>query len=169
MGRSIILDTPSDTEQNLAVIDARGQRPYNWDMPINAVIFDMDGLMLDTEPLYRAACQQAAAEFGYTLSERIYSTLIGRNIADAEQLVMDEVGPGFPMDAFRDRCQALEVRHLTEGHCRKNMASINFWTSSTRGAFPKPLRLRLGAKWPYPILARPASLTDSTRSRPATK
>lgn len=78
-------------------------------MRIKAVIFDMDGLMLDTEPLYRAACQQAAAEFGYTLSDAIHSRLMGRNTADSEQVVMDEFGPEFPMDAFRARCQALET------------------------------------------------------------
>ena len=76
---------------------------------IKAVIFDMDGLMLDTERLYRAACQQAAAEFGYTLSDAVHSRLMGRNTADAEQVVLDEFGPGFPMDAFRDRCQSLEA------------------------------------------------------------
>ena len=29
-------------------------------MPICAVIFDMDGLMLDTEPIYKIAWQRAA-------------------------------------------------------------------------------------------------------------
>ena len=45
---------------------------------MKAVIFDMDGLMLDTEGLYRAACQQAAAEVGagLRLSEMIYSRLM---------------------------------------------------------------------------------------------
>src|SRR5580704_10702163 len=78
-------------------------------MRIEAVIFDMDGLMLDTEPLYRAACQQAAAEFGYTLSDAVHCRLMGRNPEDAERVVLDEFGPGFPMDAFRDRCQILEA------------------------------------------------------------
>jgi HAD superfamily hydrolase (TIGR01509 family) len=78
-------------------------------MQLRALIFDMDGLMLDTEPLYRAACQQAATEFGYALSDVVHSRLMGRNTADAEQVVLDEFGPEFPMDAFRDRCQTLEA------------------------------------------------------------
>jgi len=78
-------------------------------MHVSAVIFDMDGLMLDTEPLYRAACQQAATEFGYTLSDAIHLRLIGRNIADGQQVLLDEFGSDFPMDAFRDRCQTLEA------------------------------------------------------------
>lgn len=78
-------------------------------MHIKAVIFDMDGLMLDTQPLYRTAWQQAAAEFGYTLSDATHCRLLGRNTADSEQVLMVEFGPGFPMDRFRGRCQALEA------------------------------------------------------------
>ena len=78
-------------------------------MRIKAVIFDMDGLMLDTEPLYRAACQQAARGLGYALSDAVHSRMIGRNIADAERAVLEEFGPGFPMDGFRDQCQKLEA------------------------------------------------------------
>ena len=78
-------------------------------MRIEAVVFDMDGLMLDTEPLYRAACQQAAKEFGYTLSDAVHSQMIGRSVADSERAVMDALGPGFPMDDFRDRRNVLEA------------------------------------------------------------
>jgi HAD superfamily hydrolase (TIGR01509 family) len=78
-------------------------------MQIKAVIFDMDGLMLDTERLYRAACQQAALEFGYTLSDAAHSRMMGRSAAGAEQVVLDEFGPTFPMDDFRDKCQRLEA------------------------------------------------------------
>ena len=77
-------------------------------MQIKAVIFDMDGLMLDTEPLYRAAWQQAATETGYNLSDAVYFRMIGRSIADAERVILDEFGLGFPMPAFRKRCQELE-------------------------------------------------------------
>lgn len=77
-------------------------------MQIRAVIFDMDGLMLDTEPLYRAACQQVALELGYVLSDDVHSRMIGRKTADAERVVREEFGPGFPIDAFRERYQKLE-------------------------------------------------------------
>ena len=36
---------------------------------ISAVIFDIDGLMLDTEPLYKDAWQQASTELGYELDD----------------------------------------------------------------------------------------------------
>jgi HAD superfamily hydrolase (TIGR01509 family) len=82
-------------------------------MRIKAVIFDMDGLMLDSEPLYRAACQQAAAEWGYAISDAVHSRLIGRNAADTEQLLLDEFGPGFPIDVYRDTYQRFKAAFVS--------------------------------------------------------
>ena len=36
---------------------------------IQAVIFDMDGTLIDTEKYYRICWPQALAHFGYTMSE----------------------------------------------------------------------------------------------------
>lgn len=44
---------------------------------IQAVLFDLDGLMVRSEPLSLKAWQQLLAEFGYTLSEEEYPELIG--------------------------------------------------------------------------------------------
>jgi len=78
-------------------------------MLIKAVIFDMDGLMLDTEPLYREAAKRAAAEFGYTLTDALHDRLIGRNVEDAERTVREAFGPDFPLKQFQARNQALEA------------------------------------------------------------
>ena len=78
-------------------------------MLIDAVIFDMDGLMLDTEPVYRSAWVQTAAECGYELTDDLYWRTIGRTRADSEQLLVAEFGPAFPMDEFRLRCRTREA------------------------------------------------------------
>ena len=52
---------------------------------ISAVIFDMDGLMLDTEPLYKVAWQQASTELGYELDDTSYLKLVGRPTPDCEE------------------------------------------------------------------------------------
>jgi HAD superfamily hydrolase (TIGR01509 family) len=76
---------------------------------ITAAIFDMDGLMLDTEPLYRAAAKKAAAEFGYTFTDVLHERLIGRNAEDAERTVREAFGPDFPLEAYKARNHALEA------------------------------------------------------------
>jgi [ribosomal protein S5]-alanine N-acetyltransferase len=78
-------------------------------MLIRAVIFDMDGLMLDTEPLYRFAWKQASAECGYDLTDEIYKQLVGRSRKDGFQALVNRFGPEFPLQKFQDcvrKCEA---------------------------------------------------------------
>lgn len=70
---------------------------------IAAVVFDMDGLMLDTEPLYQAAWQQATAELGCELTDAAYLRLVGLREEESELELVAEFGDGFPLDAFRAR------------------------------------------------------------------
>ena len=46
-------------------------------MKINAVIFDMDGLMFDTERLMKAGWEKASREMGFTLTEYHLSQMRG--------------------------------------------------------------------------------------------
>ena len=43
---------------------------------IHAVIFDMDGLMFDTEPLSLSSWKDAARQFGYELPDEFLRSLI---------------------------------------------------------------------------------------------
>lgn len=70
---------------------------------ITAFVFDMDGLMLDTEPIYRASWQQTAAELGREITDEGYETFLGRRTEDAEAELARQFGPTFPMDRFHDR------------------------------------------------------------------
>jgi HAD superfamily hydrolase (TIGR01509 family) len=70
---------------------------------IDAVVFDMDGLLLDTEPIYRLAWQRAAADFGRRIDDRVYFELIGRSTRDAEQVLAGIFGATFPLAEFRER------------------------------------------------------------------
>jgi beta-phosphoglucomutase-like phosphatase (HAD superfamily) len=74
---------------------------------IRAVAFDMDGLMLDSEPLYRASWQQVGGQLGFHISDEFYASLLGLTQEDCERALCREFGPGFPAEEFRRR--ALEV------------------------------------------------------------
>jgi HAD superfamily hydrolase (TIGR01509 family) len=70
---------------------------------IAALVFDMDGLMLDTEPIYRTSWQRTAAELGWELTDHAYEAYIGRRTEDCERELAERWGPTFPIDAFRKR------------------------------------------------------------------
>ena len=48
---------------------------------ITAVIFDMDGLMFDTEQLYERTWGQAVSEQGKVFTRKIHSLIMGRSKA----------------------------------------------------------------------------------------
>ena len=72
-------------------------------MPIKAVVCDMDGLMLDTEPLYKTAWQQALAELGHELDDASYLRFVGRSTQDCENDLASLLGGTFPLETFRGR------------------------------------------------------------------
>ena len=72
----------------------------------SAVIFDMDGLMLDTEPLAARAWTAAAQAIGITFDEAIAPHLVGRNFADCRTLIRDHHGELYPTDALMQHWHA---------------------------------------------------------------
>lgn len=74
---------------------------------IDLIVFDMDGLILDTEPLYKVAWQSGCRELGYDLSDATYSTLVGRPTPDCERVLLDTLGADSPLGAFRERWPAI--------------------------------------------------------------
>jgi len=65
-----------------------------------AVIFDMDGLMLDTESLGARAWEVVAAERGIAFDSAVAQRLIGRTVADCRALMLDHHGEDYPVDAL---------------------------------------------------------------------
>lgn len=51
----------------------------------------MDGLMVDTEPLARAAWERVVAPYGATMSDDLYGRMLGRRTTESAQLVLDEL------------------------------------------------------------------------------
>lgn len=74
---------------------------------MKAVIFDMDGLMLDTESLARATWFQTMREFGYPLTDDIYLQVLGTTGARTLLIFQDAFGDNIPVEAMYARKQAL--------------------------------------------------------------
>jgi len=71
-------------------------------MKYTAAIFDMDGLMFDTERLDLRMWQEAASAFGYSLPGALILESVGRTREDTETLFMQAMGPDFDYHAVRN-------------------------------------------------------------------
>jgi HAD superfamily hydrolase (TIGR01509 family) len=76
-----------------------------------AVIFDLDGLLLDTVPLYASAMVDAAGDVGHSVSHSYVLTLVGLLGHELRARLQADLGASFPVDAFLD-AMATRVRQL---------------------------------------------------------
>ena len=63
------------------------------------MVFDMDGLLLDTEPIAARAWSDAAARAGVTFDPALALRMVGSNFADCSAMLRGHVPASYPVDA----------------------------------------------------------------------
>ncbi|WP_332768389.1 HAD family hydrolase [Phenylobacterium sp.] len=82
-----------------------------------AVVFDMDGLLCDTEVVYRDAMMAVAIEHGHDMPLSLFQSMIGLPGPSSDQKVLDHFGADFPILTFNSR-----VRELVDAACVAGIA-----------------------------------------------
>ena len=80
-----------------------------------AVIFDMDGLMLDTERITIPLWDEAGKKFGYRIPFDTVIKMVGISSQAARDVLFDEYGENFPYDKIRDEFRLLCKREYEKG------------------------------------------------------
>lgn len=81
-----------------------------------AVIFDMDGLMLDSERMARDAWRRALADWHLALPDDLYMQLIGREASDTKAILARAYGSVLPVEeAYARKQQYLDEAILRGG------------------------------------------------------
>ena len=77
---------------------------------MQAVIFDMDGTLIDTERVSQAAWRRAAQDFRIEIPERILHAFVGCSIPNAMNMIDDEFGdPAFTERLFNRRHEIFDA------------------------------------------------------------
>lgn len=74
---------------------------------LEAVIFDMDGVLLDSQGLATQAWTRAVTSLGYRLTEEVSLGLLGRNASDSDAILRQTLGPEFPVEVARRAARTL--------------------------------------------------------------
>jgi HAD superfamily hydrolase (TIGR01509 family) len=68
---------------------------------IRAVVFDMDGLLIDSEGLVLEGVTRAVAAMGFDMPRSVFSKMIGLPLDESTGVILDHFGPTFSLERFR--------------------------------------------------------------------
>lgn len=74
--------------------------------PFSAVVFDMDGTLLDTENVFRSIVYEVADGLGYVMREEVHLAMIGASHERSTELLVEAYGVSFPHQLFDEMCHA---------------------------------------------------------------
>ena len=82
---------------------------------MRAIVFDMDGLMIDSEKIYWAVGREIAREFGKKVSDQTLGRMMGRSPLDSVVIFARETGITMEPKALHELREARVLRALKAG------------------------------------------------------
>lgn len=94
----------------------------SWEVDVlKALIFDMDGVLIDTEPLYFEAYRKAAESYGREYDLTLHRRIMGIPERDGLRLIVEHLGIEASLDEFRERVY-VERRRIFSDSLKPNPA-----------------------------------------------
>src|SRR4051812_38068508 len=85
----------------------RGMSPRAPLKPFAAVVFDMDGTLLDTELVFKDIVWDVSRDLGFTMTTDIHGRMVGSSHEATNQMLVEAYGVAFPYEMFDAECRRL--------------------------------------------------------------
>ena len=92
---------------------------------MKALIFDMDGLMIDTEKLYFEVEKEIASEYGKIVPEELMRSLMGMSPKEAAKIFIENLNIKMTVEEFLEiRGSKMEYKYKNELETMKGLFEI---------------------------------------------
>jgi HAD superfamily hydrolase (TIGR01509 family) len=82
--------------------------------PFAAVVFDMDGTLLDTEMVFKEVVWDVSRTLGFTMTDDVHGRMVGASHEASNQLLVEAFGVTFPYAQFDEECRRLMQGRMAE-------------------------------------------------------
>ena len=94
---------------------------------LEAVIFDMDGVIFDSEALVLKTWKQVAGKYGIPDIEETCRECLGTNHEATKNIFKKHYGEDFPYDTYKKEMAELFHQQSAGGNLEKSRESMNSW------------------------------------------
>ncbi len=94
-------------------------------MKYKAAIFDMDGLLLDSERIFLDAFQKTCEEFGFVFDMTLFIRIIGTNSTKTKDILIKGFGSQFDYDRFRKTWIRFVTNYLSHNSIPLKVGAVN--------------------------------------------
>ncbi len=82
--------------------------------PFAAVVFDMDGTLLDTELVFKSIVWEVSKTLGFEMTDVVHGKMVGSSHEATNRLLVEAYGVSFPYELFDAECRRLMHGRMAE-------------------------------------------------------
>jgi len=82
--------------------------------PFAAVVFDMDGTLLDTELIFKDIVYEVSETLGFAMTDAVHGQMVGSSHEATNRMLVEAYGVTFPYELFDEECRRLMHGRMAE-------------------------------------------------------